>query len=39
MRAYDWDKLVCSPVDLHLYSVPGFWPCWVYFDLNAPPLY
>ena len=22
-----------------LYSVPGFWPYWVYFDLAAPPLY
>jgi DUF1680 family protein len=22
-----------------LYSVPGFWPYWVYFDLNARPLY
>jgi uncharacterized protein len=22
-----------------LYSVPGFWPYWIYFDLTAPPLY
>jgi hypothetical protein len=22
-----------------LYTVPGFWPYWVYFDLYAPPLY
>ena len=22
-----------------LYSVPAFWPYWVYFDLTAPPLY
>ena len=22
-----------------LYSLPAFWPYWVYFDLNAPPLY
>ena len=22
-----------------LYSVPGFWPYWVYFDLAEPPLY
>lgn len=22
-----------------LYRFPGFWPYWVYFDLNAPPLY
>jgi DUF1680 family protein len=22
-----------------LYSVPGFWPYWIYFDLNAPALY
>jgi DUF1680 family protein len=22
-----------------LYRLPGFWPYWVYFDLNAPPLY
>ena len=22
-----------------LYSLPGFWPYWVYFDLNAPALY
>ena len=22
-----------------LYTFPGFWPYWVYFDLDAPPLY
>jgi DUF1680 family protein len=22
-----------------LYSLPAFWPYWVYFDLDAPPLY
>jgi hypothetical protein len=22
-----------------LYTFPGFWPYWVYFDLYAPPLY
>jgi hypothetical protein len=22
-----------------LYSVPGFWPYWIYFDLTALPLY
>ena len=22
-----------------LYGFPGFWPYWVYFDLDAPPLY
>jgi hypothetical protein len=22
-----------------LYTIPGFWPYWVYFDLYAPPLY
>ena len=22
-----------------LYAFPGFWPYWVYFDLDAPPLY
>ena len=22
-----------------LYSVPGFWPYWVYFDLSAQSLY
>lgn len=22
-----------------LYRFPGFWPYWVYFDLNVPPLY
>jgi DUF1680 family protein len=22
-----------------LYSIPGFWPYFVYFDLDAPPLY
>jgi len=21
------------------YSFPAFWPYWVYFDLDAPPLY
>ncbi len=21
------------------YTIPGFWPYWVYFDLYAPPLY
>ena len=22
-----------------LYSLPPFWPYWIYFDLHAPPLY
>ena len=22
-----------------LYSFPAYWPYWVYFDLDAPPLY
>jgi len=22
-----------------LYGFPAFWPYWVYFDLDAPPLY
>jgi hypothetical protein len=22
-----------------LYSVPGFWPYWIYFDLASPALY
>ena len=22
-----------------LHTLPEFWPCWVYFDLDAAPLY